>query len=150
ISNDCTTMRRHMAFKHKKLYRTWCKTMNFLSMLPEDTSARRKKAAEDAWQALLQTEVDAHFPVADRRVEPVPERVPPYTDALFRKAAIKWLIQTNQPIACVDHPAFQEMINVAARATRGVTIPGRKKTRDAIIDEFHAQMNALSERLNVS
>lgn len=41
------------------------------------------------------------------------------------------------------------MIEVAARATRGVKIPGQKQTRQAIIDMFKNQMQALRDRLNV-
>jgi len=41
------------------------------------------------------------------------------------------------------------MIEVAARATRGVKIPGRKQTRQAIINMFKKQMQALRDRLNV-
>ena len=40
------------------------------------------------------------------------------------------------------------MIEIAARATRGVNIPGRKRTREAIIKTFKEQMKALGERLN--
>ncbi|KAF9538852.1 hypothetical protein CPC08DRAFT_613377, partial [Agrocybe pediades] len=66
------------------------------------------------------------------------------------EAAIEWLVQTNQPIACVDHPSFKKMINIAARATtKGVKIPGRKQTHNTIIKEFKAQMRSLSERLQV-
>ncbi|KAF9555179.1 hypothetical protein CPC08DRAFT_643271, partial [Agrocybe pediades] len=130
-------------------YHKWCKENNFISMLPEDTAARRQKE-EDEKKALLQTQVSNHFDVAERRVEEPVEKVLPYTDTLFRQAAIKWLIQTNQPVACVDNPAFQDMIKIAARATKGVKIPGRMKARNAIIREFKAQMNSLSERLNVS
>jgi hypothetical protein len=41
------------------------------------------------------------------------------------------------------------MIEVAARATRGVKIPGRKQTRQSIINMFKKQMQALRDRLNV-
>ena len=40
------------------------------------------------------------------------------------------------------------MIEIAARATRGVNIPGRKRTREVIIKTFKEQMKALGERLN--
>ncbi|KAF9553129.1 hypothetical protein CPC08DRAFT_646011, partial [Agrocybe pediades] len=126
-------------------YLTWCKSNNFLSMLAEDTSARRVEEEENAKKALRQTQVN--FPIAEKAE--VEEPVQPYSDALFREAAIQWLVETNQPIACVEHPSFKKMIDVAARATKGVNIPTRKKTHDAIIQEFKEQMNALSERLNV-
>src|SRR5437879_2187941 len=42
------------------------------------------------------------------------------------------------------------MVNIAARATRGVNLPSRKQTRNEIIRMFKEQMKALKERLNVS
>ncbi|KAF9537426.1 hypothetical protein CPC08DRAFT_604952, partial [Agrocybe pediades] len=106
-----------------------------------------KQQEEAEKRRLLQTRVDAHFPEAERREVEEPPR--PYSDGLFREAAIEWLVQTNQPVACVDHPSFKKMIDVAARATKGVKIPGRKKTHNAIMKEFKAQMTSLSERLTV-
>jgi hypothetical protein len=41
------------------------------------------------------------------------------------------------------------MIDVAARATRGVKHLSRYQTRQAIIAMFKAQMKALKDRLNV-
>jgi hypothetical protein len=41
------------------------------------------------------------------------------------------------------------MIDVAARATDGVQIPGRKATRTEIMNLFKEQMSRLKERLNV-
>jgi hypothetical protein len=42
------------------------------------------------------------------------------------------------------------MINIAARATDGVKIPGRKQTRQEIIDTFKTRLTKLRDRLNVS
>lgn len=42
------------------------------------------------------------------------------------------------------------MINIAARATRGIKLPSRKQTRNEILHMFKEQMKALKERLNVS
>lgn len=57
---------------------------------------------------------------------------------------------TFQPIQALEHPKFQKMVNIAARAVRGVKFPSRKQTRRAIIDQFKKQMKALKDRLNVS
>ena len=57
-------------------------------MLPEDTEARRKVLTENL---LKQTSVDEHFKPA----APV-EKPQPYSDELFKEAAIEWLIETNQ------------------------------------------------------
>ncbi|KIM41959.1 hypothetical protein M413DRAFT_37461, partial [Hebeloma cylindrosporum] len=107
------TLRRHMAARHRKNYRRWCKVTNFESMLPEDTRARREALLE----SLRQTNVTDHFTEA----KPA-ERVAPYTDELFKEAAIQWLVETDQPISAFDNPAFQNMMSVAARATRGIKL----------------------------
>ena len=41
------------------------------------------------------------------------------------------------------------MLNIAAAATNGVTIPSRKVCRDSIIRVFNTQMDALKRTLNV-
>jgi hypothetical protein len=41
------------------------------------------------------------------------------------------------------------MIYVAARSTKGVKIPDRRQTREAIINTFKQQLMALRNRLNV-
>jgi len=55
-----------------------------------------------------------------------------------------------QPFQAFDHPAFQKMANIAARATRGLKFLSRKQTRSEIIRAFKEQMKALKEQLNVS
>lgn len=95
-------------------------------MLPGDVKARKKKAERN------QQAIDAHL--TERKLA---ERVMPYSDKLFKKAAIAWLVATNQvrlyscmrqhnliffikPIQALEHPKFKEMIDIAARATNGV------------------------------
>jgi hypothetical protein len=56
-------------------------------MLPEDTKQRRAAFLE----SLRQTNVTDHFMEAQPE-----ERVPPYTDELFKEAAIQWLVETDQ------------------------------------------------------
>ncbi|KAF8150423.1 hypothetical protein BJ912DRAFT_869674, partial [Pholiota molesta] len=135
------TLRRHMASRHKGIYRTWCKTNSFISMLPEDTKARKA----DLLQKLEQSQVNEHFPKARPEDKPVP-----YSDELFKEAAVRWLVETDQPIQAFEHPSFKDMISTAARATRGVNIPGRKQARSHIMKSFRKQMLTLRERLNVS
>jgi len=55
-----------------------------------------------------------------------------------------------QPIQAFEHPSFRNMIDIAARATNGVTIPNRKVTREEIMNMFKNQLTRLKERLNVS
>jgi hypothetical protein len=57
-------------------------------MLPEDTKERRQALAD---QTLQQSAVDDHFKPATPEDKPTP-----YSDELFKEAAIEWLIETNQ------------------------------------------------------
>ncbi|KAJ7867927.1 hypothetical protein B0H14DRAFT_2246927, partial [Mycena olivaceomarginata] len=73
----------------------------------------------------------------------------PYTDDLFREAAVEWLIDTDQPIDALTNPKFKVMIDIAVRATEGVNLPTRAQTRQQIIKTFKNQMNKLKIRLHV-
>jgi len=57
-------------------------------MLPEDSKARRAQVLEENLQ---QTNVNDHFKPA-----PKEEKPEPFSDELFKNAAIDWLIETNQ------------------------------------------------------
>jgi hypothetical protein len=70
------------------VYRKWCKDNNFESKLPDDIKARKTAAAA---ANMRQGTLDEHV----REIEPG-EHVLPYTDKLFREAAVEWLITTNQ------------------------------------------------------
>lgn len=59
-------------------------------MLPEDTKERRAATLE----RLRQTEVQDHFRTAQPSDKPPPPT--PYTDELFKEAAIQWLVETDQ------------------------------------------------------
>jgi hypothetical protein len=56
-------------------------------MLPEDTKARKA----DLLQKLEQSQVNEHFPKARPEDKPVP-----YSDELFKEAAVRWLVETDQ------------------------------------------------------
>ncbi|KAG1849518.1 hypothetical protein F4604DRAFT_1810856 [Suillus subluteus] len=58
-------------------------------MLPRDTKLRKLDAAAE-----FQAQLDAHL--TDKKPK---DRIIPYSDALFRKAAIEWQIETDQ-FAC--------------------------------------------------
>ena len=47
------------------------------------------------------------------------------------------------------HPKFKAMINIASRATNGVQIPSRNKTRIEIMRMFKDHMTKLKTQLNV-
>ncbi|KAG2745644.1 hypothetical protein P692DRAFT_201719774, partial [Suillus brevipes Sb2] len=137
--NEVTTLRRHQEAAHRGDYLKWAKSNNFVSMLPKDAKRRREDAAADQ-----QSSINGHLKPR------VPnERVIQYTDALFREAATQWLIDTDQPIEALEHPAFKNMVDIAARATNGVILPDRRQTRRAIIDLFKQNLTNLCKRLLV-
>ncbi|KAI0284437.1 hypothetical protein BC826DRAFT_878393, partial [Russula brevipes] len=133
------TLRRHMQSQHKAVYQRWAESHDFPSMLPKDAEQRRQQAAAEKQQR-----IDPHL------VEkPQKQSVVPYSNAIFQGAAIEWLVSTDQPIQALQHPSFQNMVHIAARATNGIKIPDRRGTREAIIDLLKQQMTALRNRLNV-
>ncbi|TFY77607.1 hypothetical protein EWM64_g6405 [Hericium alpestre] len=135
LVNEATTLRRHLEAKHAGEYCTWATKNKFKSRLPGDIRERKARITE------TQTQLDPHL----QNIPPT-ERVTPYSDKLFRKAAIEWLIATDQPLSALEHPAFIHMVNIAARATNGVKVPGRKVTRDEIIRLFKVQMDSLRQK----
>ncbi|KAG1801824.1 hypothetical protein EV424DRAFT_1331604, partial [Suillus variegatus] len=138
IVNETSTLRRHAEARFAGKYRKWAKDNAFLSKLPGDIAAEKMKAAR------AQETLNAHM--TERKLS---ERVVPYSDQLFRKAAIEWLIATDQPIQALEHPRFKEMVDVASRATQGVKIPGRKATRAEIMRMFKSHLTKLRKKLNV-
>ena len=72
------------------LYCCWCKASKFLSMIPEDAKARHEEATANAKK---QTQVNDHFHQVNPEDKPAP-----YSDELFKAAAIQWLIETDQVI----------------------------------------------------
>ena len=125
-------------------------------MLPGDVKARKVKAERAQWT------INLHL-----TKHKLAECVLPYLDKLFKKAAIEWLVATDQvslrhlliqvvtevwcvePIQAFEHPKFKEMIDVAARATNGVKIPGRKATCAEIMHIFKNHLTKLKKTLNV-
>ena len=128
----------------------------FKSKLPGDVK-KRKAAAE-----LVTRTLDR-----DLKEKKTAERVVPYTDRAFHQAAIEWVIATDQvritfstmlyhdeiyylqPIHALEHPKFRDMIDLTARATCGVKIPGRKSTRTEIGHMFKNHLTKLKSQLNV-
>jgi hypothetical protein len=62
--------------------------MGFLSMLPEDAKARRQEAVANVQK---QSQINDHFVHVDLEDRPVP-----FSDGLFKDAAVQWLIETDQ------------------------------------------------------
>ncbi|KAG2087063.1 hypothetical protein BD769DRAFT_1373243, partial [Suillus cothurnatus] len=138
IVNETSTLRRHAEAKFAGKYRTWAKANAFTSKLPGDLAAKKRKAAQ------AQQQIDVHLTECK-----LSERTVPYTHQNFRKAAIEWLVATDQPIQAFEHPKFKDMIDVASRSTQGVKIPGRKATRAEIIRVFKNHLTKLKNKLNV-
>ena len=130
-------------------------------MLPEDTR-QRKEAALDSSMQTQQTVISDHFNTHK-------EVIVPYSDRAFEAAAIEWLIDSNQvrifyglfhsshsnqwglqPIQTFKNPKFKAMLNMAARATKGViVVPTPRKTRGRVILSFKQKMYLLQDRLKV-
>ena len=62
-------------------------------MLPEDSQARRAAKQE---MALQQSAMDSHFSKAPKNIPLEKPKPKAYSDALFREAAIQWLVETDQ------------------------------------------------------
>ncbi|KAJ8503453.1 hypothetical protein ONZ45_g10852 [Pleurotus djamor] len=133
---DVSTLRRHLEAYHRGLYLEWCQANKFVSKLPKDRAHAKKAAQQSTSQQLL----TSHLVVN-------PDTPITYSESTFREAALGWLVQTNQPIQAFDHPAFQNMINIAARATNGVKLPTRNGTRSALITMFKLKLTLLRKRL---
>ncbi|KAJ7662623.1 hypothetical protein DFH06DRAFT_987339 [Mycena polygramma] len=143
---DPSTVRRHLQKYHKPAYHTWAKSNNFESKLSDDVKARADAAKAEAEAA---EKAQLHQQTLDSHLRKKADRPAPYTDELLMEAALEWLIATDQPIDALTHPKFKAMIDIAARATEGVTLPNRAQTREEIISLFHEQMNQLRIRLHV-
>ncbi|KAG2352814.1 hypothetical protein BDR07DRAFT_1312372, partial [Suillus spraguei] len=72
-----------------------------------------------------------------------------YSDKLFKAAAIEWLIAMDQLIQALEHAKFKDMIDMAAHATNGIKIPGRKTTCAEIMCIFKNHLTKLKVTLNV-
>lgn len=106
---DITTCRRHIEAYHlvcfptsymcdnyslltlysifKGTYNNWCTQNNFESKLPKTVKARTAAANKDKKQSQLDPHLQERVPKT---------RVVPYSDELFRQAAIEWLVATDQ------------------------------------------------------
>ncbi|KAI0337592.1 hypothetical protein BDW22DRAFT_1339549 [Trametopsis cervina] len=139
--SDVTTLRRHMDSTHRAAYVAWATANKFLSKLPSDVKLRK----EQLLKTVQQTTLDSHLKEMPKR-----DQIICYTAPIFRRAAIRWVIASDQPISALQHLRFKEMIDIAACATNGVEIPGRKTVRAEIMHMFHEQMAALKAMFAVS
>ncbi|KAG1818563.1 uncharacterized protein BJ212DRAFT_1269325, partial [Suillus subaureus] len=138
IINETSTLHYHAKARFAGKYHKWAKDNAFLSKLPGDIAAEKMKAARA--QEILNVHMTEHKLL---------EHVVPYSDQLFRKAAIKWLIAMDQPIQALKHLRFKEMVDIASCATQGVKIPGHKATCTEIMHLFKSHLTKLRKKLNV-
>jgi len=82
-------------------------------MLPDDTAARRDKMAA---QNVRQSNVTDHFKPATEEDKPKP-----YSDELFKEAAIQWLVETNQ-VGSFSSPSSHTSNTISASPFRLSTI----------------------------
>ncbi|KAF8805223.1 hypothetical protein BYT27DRAFT_7104785, partial [Phlegmacium glaucopus] len=135
------TLCRHIEANHLYKYNVWRSKNDFELKLPKAVKAQKDaKATEDHSK---QSSLDPHLEECPK------ERFVPYSDSLFQEAAIEWLIATDQPIQALDHPSFQNMINIAACATKGINIPNFKATCKHIVELFKKNLDNLRLKLTV-
>jgi hypothetical protein len=73
------------------IYNQWCKQNNFASKLP-----KARKAAAENTSKKTQNTLDGHL-------QDLPlERVVPYSDKVFREAAVEWVVATDQVCGIAD------------------------------------------------
>ncbi|KAG1789263.1 uncharacterized protein HD556DRAFT_1244079 [Suillus plorans] len=137
LVNEISTLHRHAEAKFSGKYRKWAKEHSFESILPGNIKACKDNAA--------QQNINVHL--TERKLA---ERVVSYLDKLFKQAAIEWLVATDQPIQALEHPKFKDMIDVTARTTNSIKIPGRKATHAEIMRTFKTHLMGLRSKLNVS
>ncbi|KAJ7137075.1 hypothetical protein C8R44DRAFT_607858, partial [Mycena epipterygia] len=143
IVAEATTLRRHLESDHYVKYVAEVgKKKRTFSVLPGDRKAR--KATATAAGPEVQPTLHPHL-----KEMPAKEVIIPYSDALFRQAAIEWLVATDQPVDALEDPRFVNMIDIASRAKDGVRIPGKKGTRAEIKYFFQQRMDSLKKTLNV-
>jgi len=76
------------------------------------------------------------------------------TDQVLARFLSKVILSSNlvlsiQPLQALEHPKFKDMIDLAARATNGVKISGRKATQAEIKRMFKEHLTRLKAKLNV-
>ena len=84
-----------IAVYYQDVYRKWAQENDFQSRLPGDVK-KRKAALESVKQE--QASLDAHL-----KELPKKERVYAYSELAFKRAAIEWMISTDQVSTIVIH-----------------------------------------------
>ena len=88
--------------------------------------------------------------LVSRRCNPVVNRNQSGEFVIWYRLSVHYSLFSLQLIQALTHAAFKNMIDIAARATCGVKIPGRKATRAHIISLFKQNLMNLRDRFKVS
>ncbi|KAL4255385.1 hypothetical protein AB1N83_014047 [Pleurotus pulmonarius] len=114
----------------------WCKANKCEPKLPKYCAQLREKQAANQQKTL------------DPHLKELPARLPLYTDQVYHKAAIHWFVENDLPIQALEHPSFQNMIDMAARATNSVKHLTGKMTQNQIMVAFKRTLTKIRERVN--
>jgi hypothetical protein len=93
--------------------------------------------------------VDADGFLRDIEVMDIDESSKPRRSSAVVISSHLLYLRKIKPIDALEHPAFKNMIDIAACATNGVKLPDRRQTRRAIIDLFKQNLTNLQKRLLV-
>ncbi|KAI6097480.1 hypothetical protein F5141DRAFT_1011233, partial [Pisolithus sp. B1] len=119
-------------------YCEWAVANGFTSMLPNDA----KQQCTEAMSSLgRQPSLEGYLVEKGQVVQ--------YSDSIFHKATILWLIKTDQPIHTLQHPAFQKMVNMASHAKNSIKILSHGQTQQAIINSFKMSLLSLCKCFSV-
>ncbi|KAI9448717.1 hypothetical protein BJY52DRAFT_1193243 [Lactarius psammicola] len=119
LTAEHSTLRRHAESKHAPIYRKWCESNNFDSMLPGDSKQRNRIASNGGKGQ--QSAVTDHFSPEDLDARP--------------------------PIQAFNHPTFKKMLNIASRAKRNIPLLSPKQSRARILKMFKQQLWSLRKCL---
>jgi hypothetical protein len=97
-------------------YRKWAKGIGYESKLPGDVK-KRKAAAE-----LVTRTLDR-----DLKEKKITDRVVPYSDKVFRRAAIEWLVSTDQVRYFISANYFSSNLTLTHSHYRPLNIRSSKR-----------------------
>ncbi|KIK13609.1 hypothetical protein PISMIDRAFT_118597 [Pisolithus microcarpus 441] len=129
--------------KYQAEYLKWAAANGFMSMLLNDTKQQCKDAISSMQSTLgRQSSLEGHL------VERGP--VVQYSESIFLKASILWLIEMDQPICALQHPALAKMVEITSHTKNGIKIPSHQQMHQAIIDTFKTRLLDIHKCFSVS
>ncbi|KAH0825728.1 hypothetical protein J3R83DRAFT_9932 [Lanmaoa asiatica] len=146
IVDQTTTLRRHQQAAHEETYRKWAAENGFTSMLPMDTKCRREEEARQRDTTSSGTSISRQ-PSLDSHLVPAGAIIQ-FSDSAFCNAAIEWLVATDQPIHCMEHPTFQKLLDIVSRAPNKIKVPSHTTMCELIIKKFKINFLLLKKKLS--